>query len=157
MSNNAINIEGFTQAYKHGVPLKNDNNNSRIYVNEEGVVINVSFPSISPISKSKKYPQFSYTSGEGSSKNHQLHQVVISSFNGSREEWVENDSPPPQSLVVTAGGKRKANEIWKQADPAMKRSMAMEAAEVDHIDNDANNYNLSNLQYMFRTENNTKG
>ena len=83
MSNNAINIEGFTPAFKHGVPLKNDNNNSRIYVNEEGVVINVSFPSIQSISKSKKYPQFSYTDGEGSSKNHQLHQVVISSFNGT--------------------------------------------------------------------------
>ena len=157
MSNNAINIPGFTPAFKHGKQLKNDNNNSRIYVSDSGVIINVSFPAIAAISKSKKYPQFSYTDGDGSSKNHQLHQVVISSFNGSREDWVENDSPPPQSLIETAGGKRKANDIWKKADPAMKRSMAMEAAEVDHIDNDANNYDLSNLQYMFRTENNSKG
>ena len=147
-----LNIEGFTLAKKHGVTLKVGD--AEIYTDEAGNLIKVSRPTIQPIQEGQKYPQFSFKI-PGQAANHKMHQVVASTFLGSRDEWIVNEAPPPKALT-DAEGKREAQKLWKETHPKVKIAIAGGFVDIDHIDDDRNNYNLDNLQYMYKAENNAK-
>ena len=147
-----LNIEGFTLAKKHGVTLKQGD--AEVYTDEAGNIIKVSRPTIQPIQKGKKYPQFAFTIPD-QTNNHMVHHVVASTFLGSRDEWITNEAPPPKALT-DAEGKREANKLWKETPAKVKIAIAGSAVDIDHIDDDPNNYNLDNLQYMYKAENNAK-
>ena len=147
-----INIEGFAPAYKHGVLMKNGD--AQIYTDEFGNILKVTKPAIAPISRDKKYPQFSFKM-VGQTINHMVHHVVASTFLGSRNDWITNGSPPPVALT-NAEGKRKANELWKQTPAEVKIAIAGSAVDIDHKNDNREDYRLENLQYMYSAENKAK-
>jgi len=147
----ALEQIGYKRAIKDGQPLPS---NKPILINEAGDILTLG--TMTPqISGTSKYHKLS-VSENGKAKTLPMHKVMMETHVGTPAEWLESSGPPG---IIT----KKGWAAFPEKDKAAFRKLLGEnAVQIDHktpISKDAsmNAYKLSNLQYMFASDNNKKG
>jgi hypothetical protein len=147
----ALEQVGYKRAIKNGQPLPG---NKPILVNENGDILTLG--TMTPgISGTSKYHKIS-VKANGKAKTLSMHQVMMETHVGTPAEWLESSGPP-------AGITKEGWAAFPEKDKtAFRQLLGENAVQIDHIipiskDASMNAYKLSNLQYMFASDNNRKG
>ena len=145
---------GYKLALKDGNPLSGT---KPILINEDGDVLTLG--TLTPqVSGTSKYHKLSVTEN-GKNKTLPMHKVVMETFVGTPANWIESNGSNGLLPGIT---KKDWAATPEKVKDSVKSMLGANGVQIDHRipiskDASANAYKLSNLQYMFSSDNNKKG